>query len=98
MTNLIIEISKYFMIFMFAFYTYECFAAFRQKIKPEQREHILSRQCAAIFLIHFDAFVVIYLVTEDISMLIFYAAQAVLLAMIQTCYQLFYSRSSTPVL
>ena len=72
MTNLIIEISKYFMIFMFAFYTYECFAAFRQKIKPEQREHILSRQCAAIFLIHFDAFVVIYLVTEDISMLIFY--------------------------
>ena len=36
MTNLIIEISKYFMIFMFAFYTYECFAAFRQKIKPEQ--------------------------------------------------------------
>ena len=25
MTNLIIEISKYFMIFMFAFYTYECF-------------------------------------------------------------------------
>ena len=65
MTNLIIEISKYFMIFMFAFYTYECFAAFRQKIKPEQREHILSRQCAAIFLIHFDAFVVIYLVTED---------------------------------
>ena len=94
MTNLIIEISKYFMIFMFAFYTYECFAAFRQKIKPEQREHILSRQCAAIFLIHFDAFVVIYLVTDDISMLIFYAAQAVLLAMIQTCYQLFYSRSS----
>ncbi len=76
------------------FYTYECFAAFRQKIKPEQREHILSRQCAAIFLIHFDAFAVIYLVTEDISMLIFYAAQAVLLAMIQTCYQLFYSRSS----
>ena len=94
MTNLIIEISKYFMIFMFAFYTYECFAAFRQKIKPEQREHILSRQCAAIFLIHFDAFVVIYLVTDDISMLIFYAAQAVLLAMIQTCYQLFYSKSS----
>ena len=94
MTNLIIEISKYFMIFMFAFYTYECFAAFRQKIKPEQREHILSRQCAAIFLIHFDAFVVIYLVTDDISMLIFYAAQVVLLAMIQTCYQLFYSKSS----
>ena len=87
MTNLIIEISKYFMIFMFAFYTYECFAAFRQKIKPEQREHILSRQCAAIFLIHFDAFVVIYLVTDDISMLIFYAAQAVLLAMISIVLQ-----------
>ena len=64
MTNLIIEISKYFMIFMFAFYTYECFAAFRQKIKPEQREHILSRQCAAIFLIHFDAFAVIYQIIE----------------------------------
>lgn len=94
MTNLIIEISKYFMIFMFAFYTYECFAAFRQKIKPKQREHILSRQCAAVFLIHLDAFLVIFLTTGDISMLVFYAAQAVLLAVIQTCYQLFYSDSS----
>ena len=94
MTNLITEMSKYFMIFMFAFYTYECFAAFRPKIKPEQRKHILSRQCAAVFLIHFDAFLVLYLVTEDITLWVFYAAQAVLLAVIQTCYQLFYSKSS----
>lgn len=82
------------MIFMFAFYTYECFAAFRQKIKPKQREHILNRQCAAVFLIHFDAFLVLYLVTDDISMILFYAVQAVLLAIIQTCYQLFYDKAS----
>lgn len=94
MTNLIIEISKYFMIFMFAFYTYECFAAFRQKIRPEKREHILARQCAAVFLIHLAAFVVIYLVTDDVRMIIFYAAQAVLLAVIQTCYRLIYTKSS----
>ena len=94
MTNLITEMSKYFMIFMFAFYTYECFAAFRPKIKPEQRKHILSRQCAAVFLIHFDAFLVLYLVTEDITLWVFYAAQAVLLSVIQTCYRLFYSKSS----
>lgn len=94
MTNLIIEISKYFMIFLFAFYAYECFAAFKAKIRPAQREHILNRQCAMIFLIHLDAFVVIYLVTKDIGIVVFYIAQMVLLALIQTCYQLFYSRCS----
>ena len=94
MTNLFIESSKYFMIFMFVFYTYECFAAFRQKIKPEQRQHILGRQCAAIFLIHLDAFLVLYLVTKDPQILLFYAEQAIFLALIQVCYQLFYSRSS----
>ena len=49
----------------------------------KEGDHVL------LSLIH----ILIYLVTEDISMLIFYAAQAVLLAMIQTCYQLFYSLS-----
>lgn len=82
------------MIFMFAFYTYESFAAFRSKIGPDKREHILNRQCVAIFLIHLDAFLVIYLVTEDPGMIVFYAAQTVLLAVIQTCYQLFYSSCS----
>lgn len=76
------------MIFMFAFYTYECFAGISSENKPEQREHILSRQCAAIFLIHFDAFAVIYLVTEDISIADFLCGAAVLLAMIQTCYSI----------
>lgn len=94
MSNLIIEISKYFMIFIFAFYTYECFAALRQTMKPKQREHIYAKQCTSVFMLHFIAFLVIFLETKEFDILIFYAAQAVFLAVIQTCYQLFYGESS----
>ncbi len=94
MTNLIVEIVKYIMIFFFALYTYECFAAFRGKISAEKKNGIFRRQIILMYLIHLSAFLAIYAVTDDFLMVLFYFFQVVLMAIILTCYQMFYAKAS----
>ena len=59
MENLIVEVSKYLMIILFACYAYECFSAFRSRISTEKRNHIFDRQIFLMYLIHLDAFLVL---------------------------------------
>lgn len=98
MTTIIIEVAKYAMIFLFAFYAYECFTAFRQKIDDEKREWIFHRQTMFMYLIHLTAFVTIYAVTADEKMIGFYVMQVILLLSIQILYQLIYRNMSRLVL
>ena len=98
MTTIIIEVAKYAMIFLFAFYAYEFFAAFRQKIDDEKREWIFHRQTMFMYLIHLTAFVAIYAVTADEKMIGFYVMQVILLLSIQILYQLIYRNTSRLVL
>ena len=44
MANVIVEVSKFLMMILFALYTFECFAAFRGRISPKKRERIFKRQ------------------------------------------------------
>lgn len=93
MTNLIVETSKYLMLFMFACYTYECFSAFRN-ISEEKKNRIFARQMVLMYLIHLDGYLAVYAVTDDIRMIVFYALQVVLAAVTLLCYRLIYGRSS----
>lgn len=94
MATLIVEIVKYLMIIFFALYTYECFAVFRGKISTEKKNRIFKRQNIFMYLIHLSAFAAIYAATEDVTVIIFYFFQMILISIILTCYQLFYSRAS----
>lgn len=94
MTILIVEISKYLMMFLFAVYTFECFAVFRGNIKQKKKDRIFRRQRILIYLIHFDAFLVLYAVTGDWTLIIFYFFQMILFSIMLTCYQLFYNKAS----
>lgn len=78
MVNIIVELSKYLMILMISIYTFECFAVFG--FEDEQtRESILKRQNSLMFMIHFVAFLVMFIQTEEPEMLKFYGMQVVLL-------------------
>lgn len=94
MTNLIVEISKYLMIFFFALYTYECFAVFRYKAGTEKQNRIFKRQTFLMYLIHLDAFLVIYAVTDDEKMIGFYFMQMLFISAILMFYQLCYKKAS----
>lgn len=94
MVNLITQLSKYVMIFMFAFYAYECFAVFRKKVSEKKRNAIYHRQNVLMYLIHLDAFLVLYLATGEKKLIGFYLMQVLLITAIIGCYRIFYKNAS----
>ena len=98
MVHLIVQASKYIMILLFMIYTYECFHVFRFNDDEERQNHIYHVQRILLFTIHFDAFLVLYLTSEDKQMIAFYLMQVVLLGAIILSYHLFYKHASELVL
>ncbi len=94
MTNLIVEVSKYLMIILFACYTYECFSAFRSKISAKKQNRIFDRQLFLMYLIHLDGFLVIYTVTDELNIIILYFLQVILVTVLIANYQLLYPKAS----
>lgn len=93
METIIIQISKILMIIMFALYTYECFSVFKGKNNAVV-ERIFHRQTFFMFMIHLNAFAVIFLINKEIKYLIFYLLQVLLLSTIIFVYQFFYPQAS----
>lgn len=94
MVTIITEISKYLMMILFACYAYECFSVLQQSSSPERQKHILRRQQVFLFLIHLDAYLVMFAVKEDIQLLAFFAMQELLIGGIQLIYRCFYKKAS----
>lgn len=93
MVNVIIEVSKYLMILLIAIYTYLNFSYFR--FKEEWQQHrTCGRQNAAMFLMHFLAYIILFLKSEDERMILFYLAQVVFFACYIWLYRLFYRNVS----
>ena len=74
MINVIVELSKYLMIIFIAVYSYLCFTVFKNHTEKEQKR-IFNRQNRLMFLIHFIAYMVLFLKTGNKQLLIFYGAQ-----------------------
>ena len=68
MVNIVVELSKYVMILAIAIYTFECFAIFGFE-DAHTKKSILRRQNVLMFLMHFVAFMVMFLQTEEKKML-----------------------------
>ncbi len=97
MTHLITEFSKYLMIILFLFYTYYSFAVPAARNEKRQRS-MLRAQAACMFVIHLDAFVVIYANTREIRYLFFYAAQVLFVIFLFVVYKLVYRRAARLVI
>lgn len=80
MTNLIVEVSKYLMILLMAVYTYANFRYFSLK-DMGRKQRVCAGQNRAMYAIHFLAYAVMYLKTENdgvrLMLIAFYAAQVV---------------------
>ena len=59
MIHLIVQASKYLMIFLFLVYTFECFHVFKFEGEEEEQKHIYHVQRTLMFLFHFDAILVL---------------------------------------
>jgi len=95
MSNVFTELSKYLIIILFALYTFECFTCLMSYNQTEERQGaIFRRQSILMFLIHLDAYLIIYDYTSDISIIFFYLAQIIFFIVVLTTYRLIYEDSS----
>lgn len=94
MENLIVELSKYLMILLFACYTFMCFHVLNGKKSQKRQKRILKKQTKLIFLIHLNAFAVIFAVQKTVNVWIAYVMQAALLCCILIIYKYIYKRAS----
>ena len=78
MGHVISDLSKYVITVFMIIYTLECFVAVATK-KEHERGGIYIRQIICMFMVHFLGFAAICLETEDVSYIIFYGFQQILL-------------------
>ncbi|MBQ8305666.1 MAG: FtsW/RodA/SpoVE family cell cycle protein [Blautia sp.] len=93
MINVIVEMSKYVILTLMVIYTFYCFFLVRQQKEYEKRES-LFKQILLIFFMDFTAFLVLYLKTRDIRILLFYAEMMAYFAAVQILYRIFYKKAS----
>ena len=74
MIHLITELSKYVMIILFAIYTWYSYVVLAVR-NEERQKRMYKTQTTCMFLIHLDAFMVLFAVTKELKVLIFYGAQ-----------------------
>ena len=93
MTTLILEGSKYAMIFLMIFYAYLNFRFFGEKYDIRKLK-ICRKQNAAMFLIHFLGFLSLYLERGEEEILVFYGAQVVFFGLYLVLSRVFYRNIS----
>ena len=93
MVNVIIHISKYILAILAASYAMKCFTVFSDRDEYD-RGHVYIVQNVLMFFIHFICYLIIYLMTKDMKMLYFYAAQVVLFLVTLIVYGTVYKNAS----
>lgn len=94
MVHLLVQASKYILIFLFLFYTFACFYVFRYRKNVTEQLYIYHVQKVLLYLIHFVSFFVLYLTTFDTNLLIFYLLQVLLISAVFLFYHLLYKQAS----
>lgn len=97
MTNLIVELSKFAFIILIAMYTLLSFSVLKKKNQGES-SYGFKLQNLLMFFIHLLAYVVMYLQTEQIKLLIFYLFQLFLLQAVVVMTQVIYPKINRLVL
>lgn len=93
MVTVITEISKYIIIFFFAFYTISGFLGIGLNKKI-----LFLYQRVFMFIIQFLAYVTLLLITKEEKYLFMYLAQLLLISTIMIIYKLFYSKMSVLII
>lgn len=94
MVHLLVQASKYLLIFLFLFYTFACFFVFRYRKEASEQAYIYHLQKVLLYLIHFVSFAVLYMTTQNKQLIIFYLLQVLLISVIFIFYHIFYKQAS----
>lgn len=93
MVTIITELSKYIIIFFFAFYTISGFVGI-----GKNKKILLFYQKIFAFIIQFLCFLTLFLKTEEIKYMIMYMLQMALIMIIMALYKILYPKMSTLII
>ena len=94
MLHLLVTISKFTIIFMFAFYTYLCFAALKNNLKQAKGEKIFKKQTKLIYLVCLNANAVLLFTLEDVRVIPMTLCEIVFFALTSLIYKKMYKKAS----
>ena len=97
MLHLLVTISKYTIMIMFAIYTYDCFAVLRRGMSQWRRERMYKKQTTLIYLILLNANAVLLCTTMDFRILIMSLAEMIFIALTMLIYNKIYKGASLSV-
>lgn len=95
--SILVEMSKYIIIVLFAVYTWHCFTVFIGKNR-ERKEHVYRMQNKIMYSIHFICSLVLFLNSLDVKIILLYLIQLALLIFINKAYIYVYRNASKLVL
>lgn len=95
--SILVEISKYVIILLFAGYTWHCFSVFFWK-SEERKDKIYHRQNRIMYSIHAVCALVLFLNSLDVTLVLIYVLQLVLLVFVNKAYVYVYKNASKMVL
>lgn len=93
MLNLLTQLSRYILVILAAFYAMKCFTVFRSK-HAWDRGSVYLTQNILMFLIHFICYVLIFLNTMEVKILIFYGVQVLAFILTLVLHSVLYRRAS----
>ena len=95
--SIVVEISKYVIILLFAVYTWHCFTVFFGK-NAEKKENVYRRQNRIMYAIHFICSLVLFLNSLDWKIALLYLAQLTFLFFVNKAYLYVYKNASKLIL
>ena len=93
MIKIIVEISKYLLLFLMIFFTMETFMVLKKR-NEDARRRIMRKQILLLLLFNFAAYLVMFLQTNDIYMILLYAGVVLYVLLVQGLYRLIYKKAS----
>lgn len=94
MASIIVQLSKYLIMFLFLGYVFGCFSAFVRRKQLKEQKMVYVIQKVLIYVIHFLGFVCLYLKDADLQLIGFYLMQVILMSGIFMLYHMMYKRCS----
>lgn len=93
MINILVKLSKYVITLLMAFYTFKCFSVFRHN-DENTKKRIYKQQNVIMYIIHFIAYLIIFIKSENVNMILLYGVELSFFIIIIALYQAIYPTCS----
>ena len=93
MVSIIVQVSKYILLAIMVFFTLETYMVLQRR-DEESRRRIMRKQIWLMVLFNVTSFLVLYLVSGDVSMIIMLGCVIIYILVVQILYRLIYQKAS----